>query len=938
MRQLFGMLLAAVIGAGIACAAQPAPDRPLAPWAGLVDGHLGNGVRYLVLEHPSPGDRVSVWLEVDVGSLDEEDDQRGLAHFIEHMAFNGSERFAPGEVIRLFQSLGLEFGRHQNAFTSLERTGYRFDLGDATPESLERALSFLADVAGGLTFPPEQVERERRVLVEELRARSGMEWNLTEQWMRVVVPGSGLAQRLPGGTIEDLERYRREDLVSFYQRWYRPSRMTVIVVGDMSAATMLRLVTEAFAGLPARDGVQRPSRAYQAPRGQRGAVTSDPGLAGTDVALTSILPRPEPPRTLGAARRAFVESVAMRTLGQRLSVLIKRGELDVVEAKTREIDLWSGARVVELSAVLPDQDWARGLAMLAAELRRAHEHGLGEHEVEAAIGAELADLERWASSERSVPASGLVWRLASMAHRGEVPRSFAQRAALGRELAPEVSASEVTRALRRLFGLRDIVALVQLPGDGGVPGADGVLEVASGVLARPAEPRATGRALEMRFPEIEPGRIVEISRDAASGVWSAWLDNGARVHVRPMDDRPGRVELRVALAGGEIDEGGPTRGLTDAAMESWRDLASDRLNAADAQQYVAGLDAEFGVRVLPQAVELMAQTGTGELEHVLRLVHLQLTEPALGDTAMRRWRARAILELKAGASSVDRALRPAIERALFPEAGSPGRPLSVEQIERVSTPRARAWLAELAGTRPIVVSVAGDVDPEQAIRLAARYVGSAPARARVQGLPGLSRALGVPAGGAAIVSDERVGGGDVLPEKAAVAYGFIGADIGDLDDVRRLIVAARVIESRLLERARNQAGLVYSISTSVAPGDAFPGRGLFVTTALVDPERAPELSGLIADVYVEFAGSGPSDEELASAKAQAVRLYEDLTRSPRFWAARLALLEMQGRTPGDVAVGAERYAGYTREQIRETLARYHDQRPKVRVTVMPAGR
>ena len=213
--------------------AELALDRPIPVDPAVRSGRLPNGLRYFIRQNSRPEKRVSMRLAVNVGSLQEEPDQRGLAHFLEHMAFNGTEHFKPGELVSFLESIGARFGPHVNASTSFDETIYMLDIPTDRPGYVDRGMLVLHDFAAGLSLLPAEVEKERGVVLEEWRGRLGAGSRLTDKQLPVIFQGSRYADRLPIGLPEVLKGAPRERLVAFYEKWYRPDNMAVVVVGDL---------------------------------------------------------------------------------------------------------------------------------------------------------------------------------------------------------------------------------------------------------------------------------------------------------------------------------------------------------------------------------------------------------------------------------------------------------------------------------------------------------------------------------------------------------------------------------------------------------------------------------------------------------------------------------------------------------------------------------
>ena len=244
---------------------QVATTGPLPADPAVTIGTLPNGLRYYVRKNTRPEKRVLVWLAVKTGSVFEDDDQRGLAHLLEHMAFNGTKHFKPGELVSFFETAGARFGPHVNAYTSFDETVYMLQVPTDKEGLVDKGLLALADFAGGMSLDPTEIDKERGVVIEEWRLRQGASWRILEKQAPVLYYKSRYAERIPIGTPEILRSFPAARLKDFYETWYRPDRMAVVVVGDIDPVAIVPKVRELFAPLaPARAAAAEPNRAVPA--------------------------------------------------------------------------------------------------------------------------------------------------------------------------------------------------------------------------------------------------------------------------------------------------------------------------------------------------------------------------------------------------------------------------------------------------------------------------------------------------------------------------------------------------------------------------------------------------------------------------------------------------------------------------------------------------
>src|SRR3989449_3763610 len=285
----------------------------------LVTGTLPNGLSYIIRKHRNPEGRVRSWVDVASGSPTETDAPQGLAHFLDHMAFNGSANFPAGPVIPFFQSLGLAFGRDQNAFTSFDQTTYQLALPGGGRDVLDKGMLFMSDVAMRLSLQTAEIDSERQIILEEKRARSSAQQRVQDQIFEKLAPESALGRRLPIGIEPTIKSVMRDEFQEYYSRWYVPSNMTVIVVGDTDPAMVAEVIAQHFGGgrtVPRptpRDAGIKPSTK------QRAIVATDPELTRSEVSITRLEAPRGPVTTVAERRREEGEQIGTWVVGRRLS-------------------------------------------------------------------------------------------------------------------------------------------------------------------------------------------------------------------------------------------------------------------------------------------------------------------------------------------------------------------------------------------------------------------------------------------------------------------------------------------------------------------------------------------------------------------------------------------------------------------------------------------
>jgi len=320
---VIGALLAAVAACPGAPLAFAQADSDLHPDPAATFGTLPNGLRYVVMANHEPKARASLRLVVMAGSFQETEAQRGLAHFLEHMAFNGSTHYAPGTLVEKLQRMGMAFGADTNASTSFDHTAYLLELPDTKPETLSEGLQILADYGGGLLLKQEMVDKERGIILSEKRARDSVGYRTFVSEIEFMQAGTRVPERLPIGLADVIEKANRERFVDFYNTWYRPELMAVVVVGDIDPGQIEKQIVSKFAGIATRS----PEPAAV----DLGAVKdlsqvktlfhAEPEAPDTQIVIAATVPYSRQPDTAAHRLRQLPRDLAVEMINRRLSVL-----------------------------------------------------------------------------------------------------------------------------------------------------------------------------------------------------------------------------------------------------------------------------------------------------------------------------------------------------------------------------------------------------------------------------------------------------------------------------------------------------------------------------------------------------------------------------------------------------------------------------------------
>lgn len=912
-------------GEALPVAGEPLPSDPR-----LVRGTLDNGLSYIIKQHPKPPEKVSMWIHLDTGSVNETDRQRGLAHYLEHMSFNGSENFPPGQVVPFFESLGMTFGRDQNAFTSFDQTTYQLSLPDTKAETLDKGMTFFADILSRLSLLDKEINDERAIITNEKTSRKSAQQRVGEFMLEKMAPGSRFGQRLPIGTDESLAALNRADFLDYYGTFYTASNATVIVVGDADPAVIEASIRKNFASAPKKPKPASAESGVKPYEQSFGVIAMDSELPRASVGVSRMLPLRAPTTTVEQLRQDFVESIAQQAFNRRMSDKVSRGGVPFEGASAGISQQGRMLRLAAANASGKPEQWREMLTTLVTELQKAKAFGFTEREVTDARREIMSSIERTARVEDTLPDQAILGRINSDLASGDTIMSAEQTLKLAREMLDGITPAEVSSSFSDAFELSKVMFSAQLNTPG--PTDADVLRVGEeATKITPSRDVEIARAETLMKTLPTPGTVTEQTEDKDSGIWSGWLSNNARVNYRFIDERKDQVTVTISLIGGELLETPANRGISNAASIAWGEPATKSLTGVDVRSLMNGRKVRVGGRAGADAMQLRVSGTPDDLELGMQLSYLLLTEPKIEGPAFERWQTRTNQNIDSISKQPVQMFEKVMADVRYPDGDVRQRSLTHEMVSQISPEIAQAWLDAAIAKSPIEVSIVGDLSKDKAVELVNRYIASLPSRERVSNhLYTKERALRLPKG-----PRETKLAMETSTPQAAVMCGFYGPDKANIDEVRAMTLASEVLSTRMNTRIREKEQLVYGIGARLEPGDAYPGFGVFSSRAPCDPKNAARLGDVIKEMYAEFAKTGPTEEEMVVARKQIANTMDEQMKNPAFWSSRLETMTVDGLSPKDITDAPAAYQKITPQQVKDVYTKYYQPEHMLLVEVTP---
>jgi len=855
----------------------PPSDLPVDPT--VTWGRLDNGLRYALRPNHEPKGRASLRFAVAAGSLNEAENQRGLAHFLEHMAFNGSTHFAPGTLVEYFQRLGMSFGGDTNASTGFDRTVFLLELPDTKPETFEKAFTLFADYAGGLLLLPTMIDKERGIILSEKRDRDSIEFRQFVGEFEFLLPDTRFPQRIPIGLEDVIKTAQQDRFADFYNAWYRPELITVVAVGDFDPATVEPMLKKYLAPVTAR-APARPAPSLgqvDAANGVVARLQTEPEAPDVHLAIETMTPYAHEDDTAANRLKYLPRTLALSMLNRRFSILVKQEGTPFLSGSvgvTEQFDFFRNASV-ELTCK-PEQ-WQASLAAGEQELRRALQFGFQPAELAEAVANFRNGLEqsvRTASTRRS---EGLAEELVDNILERDRFTTPATDLALYAPVLDKVTADDCLAALRVLWD--DKIAR-RIFVTGNLKLADPAKQIVAVYETSHAAPVAAGDQLgNAAFAYTQFGTAGEVAKKsevADLGVTLVEFKNGVRLNLKPTDFEAGRVHVGVRIGAGRLVEPTDRPGLGFLASNMFLLGGLGKHSADDLQRLLAGRTVGTNFGVANDAFALNGGTNRADLLLQLQLLCAYVTDPGFRPEAYRQIRKNLGPFYGQLAHVVEGPLQIEVPRLLA--SGDPRFGLPSQDALMARTPdEVKSWLLPEFATGPVEIAIVGDFDPAAAIEAVARTFGALPARAAKPAYDA-QRRVALPA-----APLEKLYTVPTEIPKGIVQIVWPATDSRDVHLSRRLNLLTSVLEDRLRVVLREKMGGSYSPEAQASLSEAFPGYGLLVAEASVAPEKVRAVADAIRALGADLHAHGVTDEELVRAKQPILTSIRQSQRTNSYW-------------------------------------------------------
>ncbi|NTJ08600.1 insulinase family protein [Rhizobium lusitanum] len=907
---------------------QAASDLPAEP--DLRFGTLPNGMRFAIMHNATPAGQVAIRFRIGTGSLQEKDDQQGLAHFLEHMAFKGSTHVPEGEMTRILQRLGLAFGADTNASTSYNETVYALDLPEADAETVSTGLMLVRETASELTLDAGAFDRERGVILSEEKLRDTPQYRGGTGFMNLLLPGQRVLLRPPIGKTDIISNAPVDLVRDYYRTNYRPERATLIVVGDIDAAALEADIRSHFSNwMSNTPAPAEPDLGVLEKHGERVGTVVVPGGA-TRVQIAWTRPYDGSQDTVAKRRQQLIDGIGLAVLNRRISVLAQQPNPPFVSAQAGAQDLLKSAHVTMIAADSDPDKWQAALAAIDQEQRRIAEFGAAQNEIDREIAEYRSTLQAAAGGAATRTSPDIAGSLAWSVGEGVVFTSPAEDLSLFDAAMKGLTAAEVNQSLQAAFagnGPQLVLQIPQMP-EGGVAAVEKAYADSRAVPV--TAPEHTTAAVWAYTDFGKAGAVVEQRVVDDLGVTMVRFANGVRLTVKPTKLRADEVLVRANIGRGRLDlphdRSLPIWAAPAVPLSGLKAISYDDLQKAFASNVVGS---DFSIQ--DGSFRFEGATRPSDLATQLQLLTAYVSDPAYRPDVFKRVQQaylNSLTQLQATPGTVVGRDLPGLLHSNDPRWTFPDR----TQLLNTKPEDFEALLRPFLSKGQIEVIIAGDVQVDDAIRMTAQTFGALPARPDAQERTDSSALFPAPTPEPVVrLQDGRSDNAGAL----------VAMPIGDfLSDLPRAVAAnvtGAIFRNRLIDQFRIAEGATYSPQGDVDLSRSIPGYGFAYVYVETVPAKVDHFFDLVDKISADLRDRDVSPDELTRAKAPIVEEIKRSQQTNGYWLESLHGAQTDARRLERIRGSINGYQSITAQDVRAIATAYLKPETSWRMKILPAN-
>ena len=897
-------------------------------------GKLTNGLTYYIRKNMKPEKKVELRLVINAGSILEDDDQQGLAHFTEHMAFNGSKNFKKNDLVSFLQSIGVEFGADLNAYTSFDETVYILPIPTDKKENIEKGFQILEDWGSTIAFEGGEIDKERGVVLEESRLGKGAQERMQKVYFPKLLEGSKYAERLPIGKDDILKNFKYDVIKRFYKDWYRPDLMAVVVVGDIEVAEAEKYIKTHFEKLknPAKP---RPRIESVVPGRQKSeaVIATDKEATNHFVQIYYSTQKASPENTIGDYRAYMVRNLFTSMLSQRLQELTQSANPPFIFGGSSLSGFVRGHEAYASYAVLGKGGVEPALNAIVLENERARKFGFTSAELERTKKTMMKGMDRAYNERDKTESENFVQEYVNNFLEKEPIPGIENEYIYYQDYLNNISLEEVNQYATKVIPATNANKLIVLTGpekaDFKIPTSAELLtlaENASKVEVKAYEEKAVAASLMEKAPA--PGKIAAEKENKELGLTELTLSNHVKVILKPTDFKNDQVVFTGSRFGGQYLYSAADRNNAEFASTIVSQMGIDQFSPVDLRKVLAGKNASISPRIGAISETVNGQSSATDVETLLQLVHLYFTKPRKDDELFQSFISKQQAMYQNMAADPQFTFQDSVFRTLYKNHPWAPRVPKAEIFGQINEQRAldiyKERFGDVSGFTFVLV---GAFDIAKIKPLIATYLGSLPAT----GKSSTFKDIGLRPVKGSLKKEVRKG----TEQKSFIRMFWNGeAPYSDSEQLK-LQALIEVLNIKLIESLREEMSGVYG-GGMFGNLNKFPYNNFTIGASFpCGPENVDKLIAAALAEIEKIKTTGPSEADLNKVKETWKQQYEVNIKDNNFWARQLIQSIEYGSDASNVLSYEKRIAALTPKDVKETAAKYLDAKNYIQVVLNP---
>ena len=893
--------------------AQDFPAAKLPFDANVTKGKLDNGLTYYIRENKKPEKKVELRLVIKTGSIMEDDDQQGLAHMAEHMAFNGTKNFKKNDIVSYLQSIGVEFGNDLNAYTSFDETVYILPIPTDQPSNLDKGFQILEDWAHQVTYLDEDINSERAIILEESRLGKSGEERMFKKVYPEYFKGSKYGQRLPIGIDSIIKTFDPNAIRRFYQEWYRPDLMAVVVVGDISKEAAMKYITKHFAGLKSTAGRKRDYASVPAYKENKAMVVTDKEATGYEFSINYPALPYKKAETVAEYRKELLNSLYTSILGNRLNELTQKENPPFAYAFAGFGGYAKNYQSFSIQGGTGSNDVQKGIDAALTEIERVKRYGFTEPELERTKKNIISAYERsWNNRNKTESAQFADEYIRNFTDNEAVPGIDAEFEMI-KKLLPTIKLSEVNAITELFKNEKNRFTYVMGPDAGSkLPSTAAIVAMLDAKEAdgsiKPYEEKVIATALLSTMPKA--GKVMTSKKNLALGTTELVLSNGVKVSLKVTDFKNDQILFSASRYGGLSNYSLKDKYSAENAVTMVASMGVGNFNPTDLGKALAGKVAMLRPSISNYSAGFSGSSSKKDIETMFQLLNLYVKEPrkdsALYKSVIQRGKAQvAMLGANPQVAFID-----TLTKVLY--SNNPLAPTAVPKIEnfdKIDLDRSLAIYKERLGdVGGMNISIVGSFDEKEMISLLEKYV------------------AGLPATGKSSVTDNKVklfsGTNEFRFKKGkedkSLIIGILHGEIPYAESTAlKFSGLADAMNIIITEEMREKIQGIYGGAASIEYNKIPTGRFQFVLQLPCGPAKVDTLIAAFNHELKKMAESGVAQSYVDKVKKAWLEKHKVDAKTNEYWLSVLQSIN-RGEATADRILNAEKYFnGLTAADIKE---------------------